>query len=259
MNETGLAAGRAGAVDELRTAGWAAPRFPALPVAGGGVGPRGASPALPAHAGEQLPPGRAAVSRSAGRIGEAERESVAASLAGLDGPGLRAWLVAMAVGALLPLAWLYHRIHGRRAAEHPHRQRTLGYVRDHPGCDIAELARHLGLSYKSAKHHAEVLERAGLLRIDRDGARTCLSLHGDEARASWASTLRHPLRRNVALLVQGQPGARQSQVARVLGVGRSTLHPHVRALVEAGIVREVERRLYASSPPAGWTLHEARP
>lgn len=141
--------------------------------------------------------------------------------------------------ACLPLALLlYHRITARRAAEQPQRHRILQLLREHPGCDVATLSRLLGLSYKSTSHHVRVLRRAGLIRVASHGRRVIVSLTGSEERALRAVILEQPLRAAVAREVAGHPGIRQADLARRLGVGRSTLHRHVTTLRRAAVIEQ---------------------
>jgi DNA-binding MarR family transcriptional regulator len=47
----------------------------------------------------------------------------------------------------------------------------------------------------------------------------------------------------VARVIATHPGIRQSDVARKLGIARSTLHRHIRALEGAGIIKRDGRAL----------------
>jgi predicted ArsR family transcriptional regulator len=151
---------------------------------------------------------------------------------------------AALLGLLVPLALLYHRITERKALQNTHRAHMHRLLGERGASDVAQLARELGLAYKSAAHHVAVLERCGLVRVARHGNR-CLVFRGDEATARRVAQLRHPLRRSILELVQASPGLRQADLARRLGCGRNVVHAHVHALLGSGALTAQGNRLYA--------------
>lgn len=162
-------------------------------------------------------------------------------------------LDALLLAALaLPLlaALLYHRLRAQRVVDHPHRRSIQAFLAADPGADVARIAAHHGLDYKTTAHHIEVLRRLGLVRVVRLAARTVVFLTGAEREAITAAATRHATRQRVVWLVQSEPGIRQARVARRLGVGRSTLHAHVRVLVEARLVENRRGRLFPAEPAA---------
>jgi DNA-binding transcriptional ArsR family regulator len=151
----------------------------------------------------------------------------------------------LAAGLLLALA-LYHRLLGERVLDHPQRKSIRAFVAANPGCDVASIAAHVGLDYKTARHHLEVLARAKLLRINQAGPRrTMVHLEGQAAEALHAHALRHTTRQRLLWAVQSSPGVRQAALAREFGIGRSTLHAHVRTMCRTGLLENRRGRLYA--------------
>lgn len=203
------------------------------------------------HAEQGSGPSAAPPRSEAARSRAAEHASTLADELVGTGRGSPALLVVAAVlGSALLLGFLYHRITGGRVAEHPVRARALGYIGAHPGCSMAELAQHLGLSFKSTEHHARVLQRGGLIHVERDKHHVRLCLHAQRAQLPQASAMRQRTRRDIAILVRARPGLRQSDLAGILGVTRSTVHPHVRLMLQCGVLREDRRRLYPVEVPA---------
>lgn len=221
----------------------------------GGAAARSVEPwsasSLPAPGASLPPPGRAPLpSREPGAPNDTALDE--AALGGR--PPSTPWLaLATGMAFLAPALLLYHRITARSALANATRREALAFLAAKPGSDIAALAAHLGLSFKSARHHAFVLARTGHIRIVRDGRRTRLFLPGDDHRAAWAAAMRQPTRQEVAFAVRSQPGMRQSEVAARLGLGRSTVHRHVRTLVRTGVLDCERGRLY----PAGGQLQGA--
>jgi DNA-binding transcriptional ArsR family regulator len=155
----------------------------------------------------------------------------------------------LAAGLLLALA-LYHRLLGERVLDHPQRKAIRAFVAAHPGCDVASIAAHMGLDYKTARHHLEVLARAKLLRINQAGPRrTMVHLEGQAAEALHAHALRHTTRQRLWWAVQSNPGVRQAALAREFGIGRSTLHAHVRTMCRTGLLENRRGRLFAVEGP----------
>ncbi len=52
------------------------------------------------------------------------------------------------------------------------RQRVLDYVRDHPDASAGQVARGLGLSAASSRHHLRILQRDGRIALAGFGSRT---------------------------------------------------------------------------------------
>lgn len=166
-------------------------------------------------------------------------------------------LLFLAIGVALPVVayLLFHRIIGARVTDHPNRRAIQAFVAHHPGSDVAAIAAHLAVDYKTTLHHLAVLRRAKLIRVSRLGRRrTAVYAEGSQEEALQAAATRHETRQRIVWVVTTEPGLRQAVIARRLGVSKSTLHAHVATLELAGLVRNERGRVHLAgsmaSPPA---------
>lgn len=126
----------------------------------------------------------------------------------------------------------------RRLLAHPHRGALLDLSRRQPGLSLGAATRQLGLEYKQARFHVTRLARAGLLECARSAGHVWLfppgRIPGRQQRAF--ASLRQSPRRAALAAVASRPGLRLSQLAALLGRGRSTTHALLARLHRDGLV-----------------------
>lgn len=166
------------------------------------------------------------------------------------------WL-ALAAGVLLaPLAALYQRITRERALLHEKRVRMLELARSRPGLLMAHAAEALGLSYHTARHHARILARCGHLQLVQAGHSVALYPTGlvDAPQRSALVHLRRGPQADVLRQVRAQPGISVSELAAILGTGRSSACAKLKRLEIAGLTAASGRGRYAPTPLGLQTL-----
>ncbi|HVL86421.1 MAG TPA: helix-turn-helix domain-containing protein [Candidatus Thermoplasmatota archaeon] len=118
----------------------------------------------------------------------------------------------------------------------PVRGRILECVARSPGLRPGEIAKRLGLDYKTVDYHLRILRRFGLVTEARVGVGR--HVYPALSEASWERlpVLLQPTRRALFALVRAKPGVRLSQAARELGVSKATAHHHARRLAAWGLL-----------------------
>lgn len=114
---------------------------------------------------------------------------------------------------------------------HPARARLLDEVRRAPAVSTAALARSLGMNEGTALYHLRVLERAGLAKSLVAGRERRWTEAGARPGTSLPAA-----RRRVLDAVDAAPGSTLTEVARGVGLAKSTTHHHVAALARDGLV-----------------------
>lgn len=219
---------------------------------------RGDAAAVPAPArGASVPPG-------VGRDGpEPARDDARPLLTGSPRPvvgpppsaplGL-ALLVTLFLGslaALSPLLRLYTRLRPDRVLLNPIRRAIFDFVRSSPACSCMELARAVGVHHTTARRHLLTLARFGLVVAEGTPAGPrFFENHGryrPDDRAALA-LLRRP--ENAAFLraVASARRGRLTEVARCLGIAKSTASRRAAILERAGILARAGGRLEAIAP-----------
>lgn len=138
------------------------------------------------------------------------------------------------------------------------RRQVFLAVHRYPGLELSRIARLAGVDEDVVRYHVRVLEEAGLVRAEEEGARRRVyplertsagavsPLTRDERRI--VGMLRRPatLRAVVALLEHGELSA--GGLARACSISPSTASHHIKALEEAALItvrREGRERLIA--------------
>lgn len=137
-----------------------------------------------------------------------------------------------------------HELRGERSAFASNtRHRVYTKVAENAGASIQDVATMLGISHPTAAYHLKILERNGLVVAMRDGNRTRFfkrsdALTPDEQRLVAAG--RSARARRILEIVRRQPLIHRKELARLLGLPRTTVNWHVDRLVQMGLL--VERR-----------------
>lgn len=147
---------------------------------------------------------------------------------------------ALAAGAaillLLPFA-LYHRLRGARALENERRARIAELLRATPGLAAADAARILGIDSSTARYHLARMASEGLAVAHGSPRRPRYFAPGDMPASARDEVVAIAGSEAVLDRIRATPGLSVEQLARAMGIGRSTLRWHLGKLARAGRVR----------------------
>lgn len=143
-------------------------------------------------------------------------------------------VVTVALASLAAIG-LYHRLTKRTLLEHETRRRVLDLLDEAGTLSTAQLAERLGVSYRTARHHASKLEAFGLVSCvnDRGPERWALPGHVSQTPAPL-----DPARGRILRLVAREAGIHLSEVARRLDIAKATAKHRLDALHERGLVQD---------------------
>lgn len=150
---------------------------------------------------------------------------------------------ALAIGALLALWPLYHRLAGARTLESATRKRIYDVVCARPGAGVAEVAMKGGVSYSTATYHLDRLVQAGMLVETNEGGRVRWFKNGgfNEQDRKLVPIVENPEVMRILDIVRQNPGTYRAAIADTLNVTTTTVNWHLKRLLAEGLVRE-ERR-----------------
>lgn len=136
----------------------------------------------------------------------------------------------------------FTRIQRENVLENPTRQDILALIEAEPGVHVRELQRRLGYAHGTVLHHLRTLQRNKLVVTSRAGGRTCYFAAAtkptDRNRALLGSEQRLGLLRAVA----ERPHVGPSELARILGVRRQSVHESTKRLLRDGLIDIATKR-----------------
>lgn len=144
----------------------------------------------------------------------------------------------MVASLLLGLAavGLYHKLSKDGALEHPARRRILSLLAEEPGLGTTDVADELGVAYRTARHHLEVLARFDLVVCARHRERWRWARPEDAARLDEAQL--PALQQRLLALLEEEPGLHLSELARRLDAAKATVKHHLDRLDEREAVED---------------------
>lgn len=155
-----------------------------------------------------------------------------------------------ATAAFAPPVWaMYRRIGRASALDQEARRRFFETLKRTPGLTIGEAGSALGVTYKTAAHHARVLSDCGLVELRRDGRLLRVYEAGGVSMIEKRVIEGAPgaIPRAVLKTFAKNPALSRREVALKIGANRTTVYWHVRQLESRGlIVRE----------PNAWRVRE---
>lgn len=148
--------------------------------------------------------------------------------------------VAAAILALLvPIVLLYRRLTEEDVLAHERRRNVMEVIREAPGSTSADVARDLGVDYRTARHHLEVLEEFDHVERERRGGRIRFfenhQRYGDVAKA-LAAALDAQTRRSMLRELLREGSLTSGELAERAEVSRSTASHHLSRLRDADLV-----------------------
>lgn len=134
-----------------------------------------------------------------------------------------------------------HVVEADHALEHPRRARLLAAITAEPGLTFRQLVQSTGIPAGTVRHHLTILERCGLVRIERDGGALRHFLEGASPEDRLAVTLeRRGLDRVYAFVAVHGP-VNQKTILDAMPYSRSTTQHKVQRLVQRGLM-ELKRQ-----------------
>lgn len=166
--------------------------------------------------------------------------AVALAPASTTNAGTVAAASAVAIGALLALWPLYHRLRGAETLESATRKRVYDVVCTRAGAGVAEVALKAGVSYSTATYHLDRLVEAGMLVASDEGAKLRYYKNGtlNEADRKLVPLLENAEVMRLLTLIRENPGTYRAALADALNVTTTTINWHLKRLTQAGLVRE---------------------
>ena len=119
------------------------------------------------------------------------------------------------------------------------RRRIYEYVSARPGMHLRGIARSLSLPLGTALYHLDCLVNAELVVVRRDGRYKRFFANHTLGRREkdYISVFHHAVPRRIMAVLLAQGRRTQRELARDVGVSRSTLSFHVTNMVRQGILR----------------------
>jgi predicted transcriptional regulator len=122
--------------------------------------------------------------------------------------------------------------------QNKNRAAILEYIRDHPGCTIADLSKNTGINRGSAKYHLSVLllERK-IVRKKEDKLIYLFPNSGTapDKKRMYGYIMSHP-KQEILKVIQDDPGISNVEIAQRLGLDRSTVYWHLQQFLDEKMV-----------------------
>ena len=148
----------------------------------------------------------------------------------------------------------YRRISRKNILEHEARRDMYSMICRHPGQDSRNLAAMCGLNEHTAKYHLDRITAAGYVTLcTSGGVNHYFENHGTytEREQTLISRLRNGTPGKILNEVVQSPGISRGELAERLGVSGPVITRSVQALVEEGLIHDVQDGKYRRYYP-GW-------
>jgi predicted transcriptional regulator len=122
--------------------------------------------------------------------------------------------------------------------QNKNRTAILAYLRDHPGCTIADLSKNTGINRGSVKYHLSVLLIERKIVRKKEGKLMYLFMNGGtdpEKKRMYGYIMSHP-KQDLLKIIQSEPGISNKDIAERLGLDRSTVHWHLQQFLDEKMV-----------------------
>ena len=122
--------------------------------------------------------------------------------------------------------------------QNKNRAAILEYLRDHPGCTIADLSKNTGISRGSVKYHLSVLLLERKIVRKKEGKLMYLFMNGGtdpEKKRMYGYIMSHP-KQDLLKIIRSEPGISNKDIAERLGLDRSTVHWHLQQFLDEKMV-----------------------
>jgi predicted transcriptional regulator len=153
-------------------------------------------------------------------------------------PTLVSIIASSGVALFLAAAMLYSRLRERDVLGQDRRRAVFEFVKEHGASSATPLAEALGVHVTTAHYHLRVLQRHGLLVAiaTRKGEVFAVANSATTPRTASGIACIEAGPKNVAFVraVEQRPGMTQLELAKSLGLAKSTVSRRVNLLREAG-------------------------
>lgn len=135
------------------------------------------------------------------------------------------------------------------ASNHPARIRIIAHLSILPGDHFRSIVRLLGLGIGNTRHHLNVLQDNGLLRVERHGGKIRYYLSGagsdGERNELFAKHWSYrDLRLRILYATTSQGESTPGSIAAALGISRQLAAYHLASLVDLGLLKKEGRRYH---------------
>lgn len=136
--------------------------------------------------------------------------------------------------------WTRERIQ-RRVLALPTRRQIFEHIRDTPGVHLRRICRDLDMGVGNVEHHLHQLEKHDLIVSHKADKRKTFYVAGQVAPEDrpWIHVLRRKRPRRIVAGLLEHPEANTAELARSIGIERSTVSYHLNRLRERGLVERI--------------------
>ncbi|MGB0653674.1 MAG: winged helix-turn-helix transcriptional regulator [Thermoplasmatota archaeon] len=130
-------------------------------------------------------------------------------------------------------------VRGRDLLSQPVRRRLVDLISDQPGIHASELCRQADESWGAVQYHLSLLDKADLIKSVSSGRERRFFRGGvEDGLARRLALVRQGRRQEIAEFIGANPGCRQVDVCKALGVSRKTFRAAINSLSDEGLVLE---------------------
>lgn len=117
------------------------------------------------------------------------------------------------------------------------RQEIIDLVRANPGIHKSLICRQLELSWGTATHHVQQLEKQGILRSYTSGRELRLFYFDvPPQQLTWIAQLQNDVKAAIVELLQESPSLGAAELSEALGISAKVIRRHLTSLVDTGLV-----------------------
>ncbi|WP_255336928.1 winged helix-turn-helix transcriptional regulator [Methanosarcina sp. KYL-1] len=160
------------------------------------------------------------------------------------------WLALMQISSMLDLlfpAKLIFAILGYRVVEHSNalgnrkRKDIYAFIKDRPGAYIGEIANQMKLNRGTLRHHIKILEAENMIEAQCYHRKVRYFQNNstyDEKEKRVISAFQNEMTRKILLNILKEECNTNMDLARTIGISRSTISWHMKQLKELDIIEE---------------------
>ncbi|MFA5236931.1 MAG: winged helix-turn-helix transcriptional regulator [Methanoregula sp.] len=150
-----------------------------------------------------------------------------------------AWVISVLLG-IFGLLTFWPVIVGKvkTILRNKNREAIFEYIRDHPGCTIANLSKNTGINRGSVKYHLSVLLLEGKIVRKKEDKLTYLFPNSGTApdkKRMYGYIMSHP-KQEILKVIQDEPGISNKEIAQRLGLDPSTVYWHLKQFLEEKMI-----------------------
>ncbi|MCQ1537196.1 helix-turn-helix domain-containing protein [Methanosarcina sp. KYL-1] len=160
------------------------------------------------------------------------------------------WLALVQISSMLDLlfpAKLIFAIAGYRVADHSNaldnlkRKGIYAFIKARPGAYVSEIASNMGLNRGTLRHHLKILEMENMIEAQRYCGKVRYFQNNstyDEKEKQVISAFQNEMTRKILSNILKEECNTNMDLARTIGISRSTISWHMKQLKELDIIEE---------------------